>query len=517
MSTTPLLLRGRYVIADAACDDCGLIEDGAVLIEGERITETGAFVDLHTKNPSARVIGDGTGLVMPGLIDAHSHGNGISRIQAGVFFDYLENMLLDWPWRVNLPQELACPLTAVRHLRMGFTTLHHNGWDNIGPGALAEAQSGVARYKETGIRLAFSPAVRNINRFACDEQEFLQSLSPDLRALAEPFTDYDSEVVADEYMELFEALYAEHNSEFHRIFLSPSWAHGVTPKLMRRIKARADELGGIPLHIHTLQTPHQRAYGFMKHGKSLLAYLDDMGLVDKNVTYGHAIWIDEADIALLAKRGASTSNHASCNFHVRNGISPVHELLKAGVNVAMGIDDKSINDDDDPFMEMRMIHKVHRVAGFDLENMPPPSAREVLKIATLNGAQTLGFAGQVGAFRPGMFADAILVDMDEMLNDPWVAPNIDIPELVVHRAKGTNVRTVVVGGRVVVEDRAFVDYDIEALFREVRVFCDKGVPAAVAAQAGAMTRLMPHHQRWHNAMLEHLDVSKPFYLMNGRG
>ncbi len=516
MSENPLILRGRYVLTNAAREGCGLMEDGGVLIEGEKVAETGPFADLARRHPAARVIGDGSHLVMPGFIDAHSHGHGISRIQVGVFFDYLENMLLDWPWRVSLPQELACPLSAVRHLRMGITTTHHNGWDNMGPGALDQARKGVAGYKETGIRLAYSPAVRNINRFACDEREFLASLPPDLRALAEPFADYDGDVIAAEYLDLFEALYAEHNSEAHRIFLSPSWAHGVTPDLLRRIKARADELGGIPLHIHTLQTPHQRAYGLMKHGKSLLAYLDGLGLVDRNVTFGHAIWIDEDDIALLAARGASTSNHASCNFHVRNGISPVYALLKAGVNVAMGIDDKSINDDDDPFMEMRLIHKVHRVPGFDLEGMPPLSARDVLGIATVNGARTLGFEGLTGTLEPGRFADAIVVDMDGMVNDPWVAPGIDIPELVVHRAKGTDVRTVVVGGRVVVEDRRFVDYDVDALFREIRAFCDRGVAEPVARHADAMRRLMPHHQRWHNAILNHLDVSQPFYPMNGR-
>jgi cytosine/adenosine deaminase-related metal-dependent hydrolase len=487
-------------MTDAADAGCGLVDDGGVLIEGERIAETGRFVDLARRRPEARVIGDGSQLVMPGLIDGHSHSHGISRIQAGVFFDYLENMILDWPWRVALPPELACPLTAVRHLRMGFTTIHHTGFDNFGPQALSQARRGLAAYKQTGIRLAYSPAVRNINRFACDEEEFLQSLSPELRALAEPFTDYDSDAIAEQYLELFEALYAEHHSESCRIFMSPSWAHGT----------------GIPLHIHTLQTPHQRAYGLMKHGKSLLAHLDDLGLVDRNVTFGHAIWIDERDIALLAERGASTTHHASCNFHVRNGISPVHALLEAGVNVALGIDDKSINDDDDPFMEMRMIHKIHRVPGFDLENMPPLSARDVLGIATVNGARTLGFEGETGALRPGLFADAILVDLDEMMNDPWVAPGIDIPELIVHRTKGTQVRTVVVGGRVVVEDRRFVDYDVDALFREVRAFCDKGVSETAARDADAITRLIPHHQRWHNAMLKYLDVHEPFYLMNGR-
>jgi len=108
MSAKSLLLRGRYVITDAAKEDCGLLENGGVLIVGERVVETGRFADLAARHPEARVVGNGSQLVMPGLIDAHSHGHGLSRIQAGVFFDYLENMILDWPWRVALPQELAC-------------------------------------------------------------------------------------------------------------------------------------------------------------------------------------------------------------------------------------------------------------------------------------------------------------------------------------------------------------------------------------------------------------------------
>lgn len=511
-----VLVRGRRILTNPEDASGGWIENGAIAVQGDTIREIGGFEALSARYPGADVVGDGTHLVMPGLIDAHSHGHGLSRIQAGVFFDFLENMILDWPWRVALPSDLAAALTAVRHLRKGFTTIHHFGWDDPGPGAIEAGEKAVRAYLNSGIRLAYNPAVRNINRFACDEQEFLQTLPEDLRALAAPFTEYDSDKLEDDYFELFEHLYSAFDGPHTRVLLGPSWAHGCTPKLLKRVKERADELGKLPIHMHCLQTPHQRAYGLMKHGKSLLVWLDEQGLVDSNNVFAHMVWASEDDIALLAERGASTTHHASCNFHVRNGIAPLDALLKAGINVAIGIDDKSINDDDDPFMEMRLIHKLHRVAGFDLETTKPLPAIQTLRIGTINGARVTGFEGRTGSLKPGLLADIILLSMDEIAEDPWVSPDIDWTELLIHRAKATDVQTVMVGGKVLVENDRFTEYDVEALFREVRDFTNRGLSDEAKAMQEPMRRLMPQHQRWHNAMLKHLDVTEPFYLLNGR-
>ncbi len=510
------IMRGRHALVDPTEAAGGWLDDGAILIEGERIAEVGAFADLAAGHPQAEVIGDGTELLVPGLIDAHTHGFGITRIQVGVGYDFLENMLLDGPWRIALPPDLAAALTAVRHLKAGCTTLHHTGWDDLGADAVERAEVAIGAYRATGIRFAYSPAVRNVNRFACDEQAFLETLPADLRVLAEPFTRYDPEEDEARFFEVFEHLHASYDGPDTRILLGPSWAHGGTKKMMARIKARADALGGVPIHIHTLQTPHQRAYGFMKHGKSLLSVLDGMGLVDRNVVFGHMVWISEEDIALLAERGASITHHASCNLHVRNGISPVYALHRAGVNVAMGIDDKSINDDEDPFMEMRLIHQLHRVPAFDLENTPALRGRDVLPMATVNAARVCGFEGRLGALKPGMFADAVLLDAQPILEDPWVSPEADLSEILVARAKGADVRAVVVGGRPVVDKGRFVGFDVDALYREIRDFCAKGLSDKQRAQQEAIGRLMVHHQRWHNAMLKHLDLTEPFYRMNGR-
>src|SRR3954466_5520152 len=101
----------------------------------------------------------------------------------------------------------------------------------------------------------------------------------------------------------------------------------------------------------------------------------------------------------MGRRGASVTNHPSCNFSMRNGITPVMQMRKAGVNVAMGMDDKTINDDEDAVMELRMMHKVHRLSTYDLTE-PPLDAYEAFEIATVNGARVCGFEGEAGGRPP---------------------------------------------------------------------------------------------------------------------
>jgi cytosine/adenosine deaminase-related metal-dependent hydrolase len=264
--------------------------------------------------------------------------------------------------------------------------------------------------------------------------------------------------------------------------------------------------------MHTLQSPVQKAYGLRRHGKPTLQWLDEVGLVAKNVTYGHAIHVTQADIELIGRRGASVTNHPSCNFIMRNGITPVMQMRKAGVNVAMGLDDKTINDDEDAVMELRMMHKVHRLGTYELTE-PPLDAYEAFEIATVNGARVCGFEGEAGALLPGMKADAVLVDLERVENEPWLDPRSDIAEAFVQRAMGSDVDTVVVGGRVVMEQRELKLLDVEALFAAVREFCSKGLPEEHRKRAEMLARIKPYAQKWYSGWHERM-VNEPFYRVN---
>ena len=506
------LMRGKYLLADPRKKEKGVLRDGAIAVEGDHIVAVGSFAELQKRHPGARVLGDGRALLMPGLVDAHSHGRGMSPIQKGVKNDFLENSLFDWAYMHLLPPELCAGMTAYHHIRSGCTLLHHNGFDDDGPLGRSRAHQAIKVYLDSGIRLAFSPGVRDESKLALDEFAFLETLPADLKEFAKPRVQYDKARIEADYFALFAELRSKYDDGDTRILLSPSWAHGLTERFARRVVDTA--AGKIRIHMHTLQSPVQKAYGLRRHGRPTLQWLDEVGLVAKNVTYGHAIHVTQADIELMARRGASVTNHPSCNFIMRNGITPVMQMRKAGITVAMGLDDKTINDDEDAVMELRMMHKVHRLSTYDLSE-PPLDAYEAFEIATLNGALVCGFEGVSGALLPGMKADAVLVDLARVENEPWLDPRSDIVEAFVQRAMGSDVDTVVINGRVAMEERRLKMLDVDALFREVREFCAKGLPEEHRQRAEMLARIKPYAQKWYAGWAEPM-VREPFYRVNSR-
>ncbi|MGH7331997.1 MAG: amidohydrolase family protein [Candidatus Rokuibacteriota bacterium] len=508
-----MLLRGRYVLASAADGAAGIVTDGAVLVSGDHVVEVGNWRALRRRHPRARVVGNGKQLLMPGLVDAHSHGRALSPIQKGVLNDYLENNLFDWAYMPVFEPELTAALGVVRHVRSGCTTLHHMGFDTDGPRAAELCERAIRTYLEGGIRLAFSPGVRNIDKLVLDSHAFLDTLPPDLRALAAPLVHIDSEAVEEAYFSLFHQLHGKFATPDTRILLSPSWAQACTERFLRRAKETADRLAGIPIHMHCLQTPIQKAFSLRKHGLTAVSWLDERGLLDRHVVLGHAIWVTRRDIEILAARGVSVTTHPSCNLGMRNGLAPIYEMARHGVKVALGLDDKTINDDEDAVMELRMLHKLHRVPSYDLRT-PALSAFDVLAMGTLNGARAVGFEGQVGALAPGLKADVILVDLDRVLADPWFSSDVSIAEAFIHRAMGADVNTVVIGGRVVMEDRRFRTIDVKSLYREIRKAA-RSIPPFQRARAEMLQRLKPYAQTWYNGWLEDKAAS-PFYVLNSR-
>src|SRR3989440_721539 len=448
-----------------------------------------------------------------GLVDAHSHARALSPSQKGVLNDYLENNLIDWTCMPVFEPELTAALGAWRHLRSGCTTIHHMGFDTDGPQARGRCETAIRTYLEAGIRLAFAPGVRNVDKLVLDSKAFLATLPPELKAFAEPLVHIDSERVEDEYFALFDHLHGRFASEDTRVLLSPSWAQACTERFLLRAKTTADQLGKVPIHMHCVQTPIQKAFSFRKYGKSAIAWLDDLGLVDENLTLGHAIWVTEEDIERLATRRASITSHPSCNLGMRNGLAPIYVMHRRGVNVAMGLDDKTINDDEDAVMELRMLHKLHRVPDYDLTT-PPLDAYDVLRMGTLNGARAVGFGGQIGALKAGMKADMILVNLDRVLRDPWMIDDLPIAEAFVHRAMGEDVDTAIVGGRVVMQDRRLTTLDVDALYREIRKAA-RAIGPRQRRHAEGRRKLKPYVQDWYNAWLTP-DAVTPFYVLNSR-
>ena len=142
-------------------------------------------------------------------------------------------------------------------------------------------------------------------------------------------------------------------------------------------------------------------------------------------------------------------------------------------------------------------------------------AYTALEIATVNGAQVCGFGSTLGTLSPGMKADAILVDLDNISNDPWLDERADKIEAFLQRGMGRDVANVVVGGKLVVEDRKFQMLDVDALFREVRDFCSHGISEAQRERIAHLQRLKPYVHAWYEGWHDDM-FNEPFYRFNSR-
>ena len=174
-----ILARGKYVITDANDGEKGILTDGAAYFSEGKVIEVGNYASLKKKYPQATVKGNGQQLLMPGIIDGHSHGWGLTRIQRGVKYDFLENTFITWAGLRKIDPELNAMLCAVRHLRNGCTTIHHNNFGEA-PDMLTLAQNAIKGYQKVGIRFAYSPGMRNDNTLAYGDTEFLKTLPPGL-------------------------------------------------------------------------------------------------------------------------------------------------------------------------------------------------------------------------------------------------------------------------------------------------------------------------------------------------
>ena len=509
-----VIMRGRHLLTDARLKAAGLIADGAIAIVDGLVAAVGLFSEISARYPDLSVLGDGSQLLLPGLVDAHSHGRGLSPMQKGSHNDFLENALYDWAYMPILPPELTAGLAASHHLRSGCTTMHHNGFDDDGAEGARRAPIAIRIYQESGLRFAFSPGIRDESKLVMGGEEFLKLLPDELRREAAPLVEFDRDKLLDDYFELFEGLYSRFNGVDSRILLAPSWAHGASEKFLRRVRDASDAHGGTLVHMHLLQSPVQKEWGLRRNGKPTIQWLSDNGLMDRRMAFGHAIWVTEDDIAFMGERQVSVTTHPSCNFHMRNGITPVMQMRAAGINVAMGMDDKTINDDEDAVMELRMMHKVHRINSLVLSSCPM-GAYEALETATVNAARASGFENEVGALLPGWKGDAILVDTQRIERDPWIDPGVDPIDAFVERAMGSDVHTVVVGGRICVENHIVTSIDVPLLFREVRSFCEKGLPPERRARADLLARIKPHMQKWY-AGWERKSEQAPFYQVSSR-
>ena len=217
---------------------------------------------------------------------------------------------------------------------------------------------------------------------------------------------------------------------------------------------------GVLFQIHAAETKNEFDQALKDHGKTPVEYLDGIGILDSNTLLVHAIWLKESDIKLIARRKASVSVTTESEMKLASGIAPVPDLIHAGIAVGLGTDGCASNNDQDLFREMDVTAKLHKVNALDPTVM---AAGTVLTMATIGGAKAIGLDNEIGSLEIGKQADVIVVDT----RAPHLFPMYNSVSHLVYSAKGSDVRDVIVAGRVILKNRKLLTLDMADIYEKV--------------------------------------------------
>ena len=488
-----IIVRGRKVVCGITDRDTAeVVDGGAVVVQDGAIAEVGRYDELLDRYQPDEVIGSNKHVVIPGLINAHHHV-GLTPFQLGSLDMPLETWIIA---RWALPEVdpyLDTLWCAIQMIESGITTVQHNHMAARLPPemSLYEGASQIVNaYEDSGMRVAFSMSTRDQNQLVYeDDEKFLATLPSQLADRTRERLDARP-ITLEEYLSSTAELHARRSGPRTNIFVSPHNVHWCSDEMLTAMSDLARRLS-TGLHIHLQETIYQRMYGTRHWNKTPLGHLADLGVLGPEVSCAHGVWLSESDFDILAETGTAICTNPSSNLRLKSGVAPVNRLLERGVNVALGIDEAGINDDNDILQEMRVAQKIHREPGI---SSPHPSSYDIFRLATTNAAKVT-FFDDVGTIEAGKRADLVLVDM-ERIEEPYLHPDTDIIDALIYRGKGLDVDTVMVDGEIVLRDGKYLKMDKAEVAERLKESLARELTDREVRAARLSEEILPYINRW---------------------
>lgn len=441
-----------------------VIADGAVIVSDGRIEAVGPWEELERQRPFDRILGGEGFFVMPGLVNAHHHS--IRALRRAISDEPFErrNCMLNF---AAVPEEdlyYAVLYAALQLIRNGITgCIDHfygrPGMEDLGVGPALEA------YHRVGLRVAFGLTARDQNGYVHgDNEAFLATVPADLAAQVRASRVgylYDTE----EVVEVIRRWAARYHRRDNRImlFACPDWSPTSSEGLYRRLKSMARELD-TGIHMHLLETKYEMLYHHRTFGETAVQHLKRIGFLGPELSCGHTAWVSRVDIPILADTGVTAVHNPGSNLHLYSGISPVRAMVDGGVRVACGLDAHSLSDDSDMIADLRLADRLQRTPGIRQERIPVST---LFRAATVHGAYAATAGGPVGPLVKGNRADMLLVSKERLYREPYLDPSFDPLEVLLYRGNGSDVDTVIVEGKPLMEGRRLLTVDEGEAYRRV--------------------------------------------------
>ncbi|MFI5267882.1 MAG: amidohydrolase family protein [Chloroflexota bacterium] len=396
-----------------------VFDPGDVIFEDGQLSYIGPARPAHRQERFEREIDGRRSVVIPGLVNAHTH------TYATLFKGSYERMPLDlWLIAMRAPTRalseealyLSSLVSAVEMLKTGTTTcLDHYFGNPALPGAGISAE--VRAMRDAGMRSAVA--------FVLADMKWEDTLPLDASTVRMAADDVTGRETA-QHLEAAEAFMEEHHRKHPRIscLVGPSAAHRCTDELLRGCRELASRHGA-SIHLHVGEAKSHAVQNRHLFGDSLVGRLDRLGVLGPDVSMAHCVWLDDEEIECAARTGAGIVHNPASNLKLGSGVARVRRMLDAGVPVAVATDGPCSSDNFNMFEAMRLAGLLHTSNQIDYRDWLP--ARQVLRMATANGARAAGLASRTGSLEAGKRADVVLLSRDSV---HWAARNDPLVQLV---------------------------------------------------------------------------------------
>jgi 5-methylthioadenosine/S-adenosylhomocysteine deaminase len=408
-----------------------LIANGFLSIKDGNISALGPMAELPTAITAKKTI-DGAGcLLMPGLVNTHTHA------PMTLFRGLADDLpLMTWLNEHIFPAEAKsvnpemvywCSKLAAAEMILAGTTTVADGYFLEDRVVQAFADCGLRAVAAQGVIDFAAPGVPDPTQNIATAAQFIDDWQ-DRNDLVTP------------------AVFCH----------SPYTCSADTLKRAKDIARQKN----VKLFVHVAETKAEVEQLQEQHGTTPVRYLDNLGILDRDTICVHCVWLDEEEITILAQRGTGVSTCPQSNMKLGSGIAPIKELLKRNIPVGLGTDGCASNNTLDLFREMDLCAKLHKVKELDPTALP---AGQILQMATWRGAEVLGLQEKIGSLVPGKTADLVLLDLQQPHLQPFYSQ-----DLLVYAVNGADVSTVIINGRLVLENRRILTFDVQEVMERVR-------------------------------------------------